>query len=1025
MRKWVLYLTLAGIVFPAFAANRVTVEQLQQVLAAAKTKPDAELARQLSGLELTERLSSTSLARLQATLPGESARQALVELADASAFLEPPAAEIPSRPKPAIAEQRRMLALTVAYVVKTIPQLPNFIATRNTNRFEDTPALQSGAYFVPYQALHPVGVTTATVFYRDGQEVIDTGAAKKPPSIAEGLTTVGVFGLIQSTVLLDAAQNKLAWKGWEQGPEGPQAVFSYAVPREKSNYEVNYCCVAEQAATYVANTKPFRRVVGYHGDIAIDPAEGTIRRLVAEADLNPTDPVVRAAIMVEYGPIDLGGNTYFCPARSVSIARAQSLQFDPTFKFPLANHLQPLKTSLNDVAFEQYHVFRADAHVVTEADADHTPAPSSPGGAGVTFSNTTVSSAQPPPADNSDSAPPPPPAVASPPPPQPAISEISVAEAAGLPDTPTKFHPVRVESSYTLRTTARLVDVGVVAYDKKSRPITDLKPGDFEIYDNGRKQEVRFFSQASAVAPAAEPGQPASQLDQASGSESDAVFSNQRAAVSTAAPSPGPTGGNLTVILLDGSNLAFGDLTYARGEVLRFLQSIPPGERVALYAMKMAGFEILSEGTADHDLLGAKLRKWLPSAQDLANAQDEEGRNRQRMETVRGVEDMLSVNGNTSPNDPQFNKQALDPSLRDFGSNPANYALSILVAVARHLASQPGHKSLIWVASDNVLADFSTKSVTIDKASRYIEPFALSAQEAMNDAHVSVYPLDASQLEANVIDASIGRRNVELSPVVDPLTALAAAQSPELKSGPDINPIGQGRDPRPGRLTSQMQQDIRPIQGAFREVAEATGGRVFRRSGNIGAELEGVVDDGRAAYLLSFTPDQPADNKYHLITVKLSGRAGIALRYRTGYQYNEEPTTVKDRFRQAIWQPGDESEIAVTAIPVAMPSGASIKLNIAATGLDLAQKDERWAGKLDVFLIQRDDAGRHAQVTGQTLGLNLKPETYERLLRDGLPFEINVDARPQTASVRVVVVDESSGRMGSVTMPAVALVATQ
>ncbi|HEY2857704.1 MAG TPA: hypothetical protein VGJ21_04760 [Terracidiphilus sp.] len=54
--------------------------------------------------------------------------------------------------------------------------------------------------------------------------------------------------------------------------------------------------------------------------------------------------------------------------------------------------------------------------------------------------------------------------------------------------------------------------------------------------------------------------------------------------------------------------------------------------------------------------------------------------------------------------------------------------------------------------------------MTIEKHSKYIEPIALRTQEAMNNSHASVYPLDASRLEANVINADIGRRDVELTP---------------------------------------------------------------------------------------------------------------------------------------------------------------------------------------------------------------------------------------------------------------------
>jgi hypothetical protein len=214
-----------------------------------------------------------------------------------------------------------------------------------------------------------------------------------------------------------------------------------------------------------------------------------------------------------------------------------------------------------------------------------------------------------------------------------------------------------------------------------------------------------------------------------------------------------------------------------------------------------------------------------------------------------------------------------------------------------------------------------------------------------------------------------------------------------------------------------MSQDLHPIQGPIREVASATGGRTIRRSGDLAAALNGILADGHSTYQLSFSPPGPADDQYHSISVKLSGRRGLTLRYRTGYLYAKEPATLKDRFQQAVWRPLDVSEIAITADISPQEHEASIKVNIAASDLGVQQQAGRWMDKLDIFFIQRDDAGLHAHVEGQTLGLRLKPSTYQNLLTQGVPFERGVEMQAGMASLRVLVVDENSGRMGSVTIP--------
>ena len=100
MARLALLLLLAGAALPAFAAKRVTVAELEQLLAAAHGKTDGRVAAQLADLELTERVASATLARWEAALPGRHAREALVALADRSAFLDLPAAELPDSAAP-------------------------------------------------------------------------------------------------------------------------------------------------------------------------------------------------------------------------------------------------------------------------------------------------------------------------------------------------------------------------------------------------------------------------------------------------------------------------------------------------------------------------------------------------------------------------------------------------------------------------------------------------------------------------------------------------------------------------------------------------------------------------------------------------------------------------------------------------------------------------------------------------------------------------------------------------------------
>jgi hypothetical protein len=369
MRTSAFVLALFGIALPAFALKSITVAELQQTLLADRGKPDADVAQQLSDFELTERLSTTTLTRLESNSPGTRTSQELKILADQSAFLSLPAAEIPPIPAPDVAAQRKMMGLVVNYLSKTIRQLPNFYATRVTTHFEETPQTQTEWGAIPYRPLHETNTFNVTVLYRDGQEVVDAGKDKPAASKQQGkgLSDWGVFGPILSTVFLDAAKSNLSWSHWEQTPTGTQAVFHYAVPLENSHYRVNYCCVLNPGGDPGDPMKPFDRIVGYRGEIAVDPHEGSILRLTIEADLRPTDPISRAALMVEYGPVEIGGQRYICATRSVALSTALLVGrvLDDGQVTP-----GPPQKLLNDVAFEQYHLFRSDTRILTGDQAN-------------------------------------------------------------------------------------------------------------------------------------------------------------------------------------------------------------------------------------------------------------------------------------------------------------------------------------------------------------------------------------------------------------------------------------------------------------------------------------------------------------------------------------------------------------------------------------------------------------------------------------------------------------------------------
>jgi hypothetical protein len=373
MRKLALLL-LAGLAVPAFAnsvsqlSRPVTAEQLEQILVTAHGKHDRDLESQLSGLFLSQRLSAERLTQLEAGLPGPASRKALMGICDEAGFLDLPARDLPANAPPDKTAQNSLLTLIVNYVNQTTHALPNFFATRETTRFET--ALMQAAIpekAITHKPLSFVEVSNTTVFYRDGRELQQSSNGKylKVDPSDYKLETKGEFGSFLAIVLSDALHGKVTWGHWEQGPSGLVAVFRYSVAKESSHFSV-----------FSPDSKKARQEFpAYHGEIAANPADGSILRITVLADFDPSDQNIKADLLIEYGSVEIGQRNYICPLKSVALSVVRIPVHTSEANFGLfVKEADPAESNsfrmrVNDTRFTRYHVFRAETRLITGDDA--------------------------------------------------------------------------------------------------------------------------------------------------------------------------------------------------------------------------------------------------------------------------------------------------------------------------------------------------------------------------------------------------------------------------------------------------------------------------------------------------------------------------------------------------------------------------------------------------------------------------------------------------------------------------------
>src|ERR1035438_6716372 len=546
------------------------------------------------------------------------------------------------------------------------------------------------------------------------------------------------------------------------------------------------------------------------------------------------------------------------------------------------------------------------------------------------------------------------------------------------------------ESRLTLRVNTQLVQVSVVVKDGHGNPVTDLKASDFELYDKGKKQEIRVFH-VEDYHPAGEGQPPAVPTAPAPSALTAHTFSNRKPAEPGAPNVP-------TIIVIDAGNtwdiyrMTWQDLVYARDQVIQFLRQVHPEDRLGIYLMGAGRFWILHEYTQNCADLVERLASWKPSAAP------EPGSPKGLDAWSEFAIHFAGVDAETAKamHRGQFGgTSAAGSSEDDHGIYLApgqNRPLTVLEAVANHLAAVPARKNVVLISGKMFLPPELKDRVKM-------------LRTIIQDG-VSVYAIDPGGLAPYTLDASFW--------IPGKIT---------MGAGGPANPDSSGMANAYMNQSYQWKRQLSlKLQSSLTELAETTGGKVFLNNDIQGA-IRSSFEDSRVTYTLGFYPKTGNDGSFHPIKVKLPGREHLTVRSREGY-FEPEPVQRdahrrEAEMRQVVWSPVDASAIELSGMvaPVSGSDGPELLLRIGMGAVNLVSDGDRWNGQIEVSLFQRDNSGNTYEPTSQTVGLNLRQDGYDKAVKSGFPYVRSFRMDPGAASLRVIVRDLGSGSLGTLTIP--------
>lgn len=397
----------------------------------------------------------------------------------------------------------------------------------------------------------------------------------------------------------------------------------------------------------------------------------------------------------------------------------------------------------------------------------------------------------------------------------------------------------------TVKTTLDEVLLDLIVRDKKGKPVTDLKPEDLTVLDDGAKQTVtsfRLISGSDALAPGGAKAaiDPLRQIRVVTLAFESMAEVDQRKLARTAA---------LDLIKGDqGTNVFYAVVVI--NTQLYVLQQFTRDKAALAKAIERATGGISGSGFAsESDAIQAQLRRNLGGQ----NGADQSG-------------NLLSAAGQTSGQAVNNGSDALQASLAQVMLNMmrldagvagqgARLTLSALRALVAGQKSIPGRKSVVYFTTGMYLAP------------ELEAPFR-SLMASANRENITFYSVDTRGVM--IASQTAGARNQlggAARASASTMTKTSGAVTAEEVMASDNAEVS-------GRAN---------VQESLRTLAESTGGFLIGDSNDLRVPLRHVNEEISAYYELSFNPNiQNYDGSFRKITVN-ANRKDLVIHSRTGY----------------------------------------------------------------------------------------------------------------------------------------------